>query len=226
MTVILLAHGSADPRHAADVSAIATRLSAALGEPVRAGYLDHCGPTLTAAIGAEEGVTVVPLLLAPGYHLQHDVPAEVAPLVATGVVAEVTAAPLLTDAAAWAHDLVAELGPVPLLLVSAGSRDPNVLAGWQATETALGVPIVHASGLGPQVGAADCAPATVVPLVIARGYFSDRIAELAAPSAVLAPVGHSRALLRQLVRLVVQARARRSHSSKPVTPISPSAISA
>lgn len=225
MTVILLAHGSVDPRHAEDVAAIAARLSDRLGEPVRPAYLDHCGPTLTAAIGADTGVTVIPLLLAPGFHLQHDVPAEVEPLLATGVVGEVTPAPLLTDAAGWARDLVAELDRPHLLLVSAGSRDEKVLAGWEATEAALGVPIVHASGLGPQLSSAT-SDAAVIPLVIARGYFSDRITDLAKPREVHQPIGQTKALVTELQRLVFQVRARRSQRSSPMTPRSPRPISA
>ena len=65
MTVYLLAHGSADPRHAGDVSRVAARLGAVLGD-VPPCYLDHCGAALAEV--ADVPGTVVPLLPSPGYH--------------------------------------------------------------------------------------------------------------------------------------------------------------
>jgi len=85
--VYLLAHGSADARHAADVAAIAERL----GGGARPCFLDLNGPALAEA--ADEPGVVVPLLFSPGYHVQVDVGAAVA---GAEVPLRVAAPPLLT----------------------------------------------------------------------------------------------------------------------------------
>ncbi len=83
--VVLLAHGSPDPRSSAAVEDVATRLQAFLAGPtVRVAYLNHNWPTLTAAIGRErdagsiQNVVVLPLLLSNASHALRDVPAAVA----------------------------------------------------------------------------------------------------------------------------------------------------
>lgn len=203
MTVYLLAHGSADPRHAHDVRGIAARLGRALGD-VRECYLDHCGPTLAEA--ADAPGTVVPLLLSPGYHARVDVEEAVA---AARVPLAVTDPPLLTSGAAWARDLLEESRRSwpgqRIVMVGAGTRDTGVLHAWQETSTRLGVPVVQASGPGPRLD--EQVPggrAVVLPLLVARGMFGDRIAADAARLglSVAQVAGASHALLTELVRLV------------------------
>ena len=82
--VVLLAHGSPDPRSSAAVEDVAARLETFLDGPsVRAAYLDHNWPTLTAAIGRErdagslQEVVVLPLLLSNASHALRDSPAAV-----------------------------------------------------------------------------------------------------------------------------------------------------
>ncbi len=215
MTVYLLAHGSADPRHADDVGDIAERLAVALGDQVRACYLDLCPPSLAAA--ADHPGVVVPVLFSPGYHVQVDVAQAVA---GAPVRLRVAAPPLLTGGAAWARALLAEVGPdwpgrrvVP---VTAGTRDAGVSALWSQTSAALGVPVAHVSGLGPRIADLELDPArdVVLPLLVARGYFADQIASQAAPAGIaVAPVaGRSRALVAQLAR-----SARAAEASQPDT---------
>lgn len=206
MTIHLLAHGSVDPRHAADVAGLAERLSAALAQPVRPAYLDHCGPSL-ADVGPRAGDIVVPLLLSPGYHVQVDVDEAVA---ATGVALQVAAPPLLTDAAPWSCELLSQVRADwperDAVLVTAGTRDADVLRRWDVTADALGVPVAHASGPGRRLAdvVAPDAEAVVVPLLVARGFFGDVIAEQASAAGlpVAAIAGESPALLAELVRLV------------------------
>ena len=83
--VVLLAHGSPDPRSSAAVDDVAKRLEIHLeGPAVRVAYLNHNWPTLTAAIGRErdagcvKDVIVLPLLLSNASHALRDVPAAVA----------------------------------------------------------------------------------------------------------------------------------------------------
>jgi sirohydrochlorin ferrochelatase len=83
--VVLLAHGSPDPRSSAAVEELADRLESFLSGPtVRVAYLNHNWPTLTAAVGRErdagsvQDVVVLPLLLSQASHALRDVPAAVA----------------------------------------------------------------------------------------------------------------------------------------------------
>ena len=83
--VVLLAHGSPDPRSSAAVEELADRFESFLSGPrVRVAYLNHNWPTLTATVGRErdagsfEDVVVLPLLLSQASHALRDVPAAVA----------------------------------------------------------------------------------------------------------------------------------------------------
>lgn len=79
--LILLAHGSPDPRHADAINNIADRVSRELGSAwtVFTSYLQHHGPTVTEAFSAArqsvaEAVVIQPLLLTTGKHWRDDVP--------------------------------------------------------------------------------------------------------------------------------------------------------
>ena len=209
MTVYLLAHGSVDPRHAEDVARIAARLGSRLGTDVRPCYLDHCRPGL-ADVADVPGI-VVPLLFSPGYHVQVDV----RDAVAQAAVPLVTARPpLLTSGAAWGSALLAEVAVAwpgrDAVMVTAGTRDNGVLAQWDRTAETLGVPVRHAGGPGSRLAARAVSPdSVVVPLLVARGHFSDLIDRQARgqglPTAACA--GASDALLAELAQVVGEASA-------------------
>ena len=80
--ILLLAHGSRDPRHRAGIEALAAELAiVAPDDDVRYAFFDFHGPDLVTAVAtAEPGaeVMVLPLLMSAGVHLQEDVPAAVA----------------------------------------------------------------------------------------------------------------------------------------------------
>lgn len=81
--VLLLSHGSRDPRAEYVVSELVSAVAAGTGLTVRASYLDFTAPAPVAALRrlATQGfssVRIVPLLFTPGYHLTHDVPSAVA----------------------------------------------------------------------------------------------------------------------------------------------------
>ena len=83
--IVLLAHGSPDPRSSQGACDVAHRLGTLLpGTIVRVAYLNHDWPTLTAAIGREYDsglittITVLPLLLSKASHALRDVPEAVA----------------------------------------------------------------------------------------------------------------------------------------------------
>lgn len=79
--VVLIAHGSRDPRAAAATRALARAVAAARpGLPVHDSYLDHTEPApgrvlQELAAAGHQRVTVVPLLLTAAYHGRVDIPA-------------------------------------------------------------------------------------------------------------------------------------------------------
>jgi sirohydrochlorin ferrochelatase len=141
--LLVVAHGSRDPRHAATVHALTGRVRAARpGLRVVTGFLDHCAPPVAGVLDrlAAEGVREVvalPLLLTRAFHAKADIPA---------VLAEAAAAhPRLTVRQAGV------LGPSPLLPRALERRLAQAgLPGAELFDTAL-------PGTGP--AAAPLSPA-------------------------------------------------------------------
>ncbi|WP_062214187.1 sirohydrochlorin chelatase [Streptomyces sp. NBRC 109706] len=83
-TLLIVAHGSRDARHAATVDALAARVRArAPGVPVAHGFLDFAAPrveTVLARLHAagRRRVVALPLLLNRAYHATTDIPAVLA----------------------------------------------------------------------------------------------------------------------------------------------------
>jgi sirohydrochlorin ferrochelatase len=165
VSVVLVAHGSRDPRAAVATTALTRAVRAARPDwDVRPAYLDHAGPRpldVLAALGRRRAV-LVPLLLTAAYHGRVDVPAvlEAArPLPVDVSLADVLgpASPLLLDG------LVRRLGDRPLdavVLAAAGTRDAaaraTVAEAADALGARLGVPsrVAYASAAPPTAGAA------------------------------------------------------------------------
>jgi sirohydrochlorin ferrochelatase len=123
--VVLVAHGSRDPRAAGCTRALVRAVAAARpGLDVRAAYLDHTLPKPPQVLGALQdaghaAATVVPLLLTAAYHGRVDIPAVLDRARADGLRAQVR----VTDV----------LGPVD------GQVHPALLAGLRRRLTELGV---------------------------------------------------------------------------------------
>jgi sirohydrochlorin ferrochelatase len=89
--VVLVAHGSRDPRAAQATRALTRAVAVARPDwDVRASYLDHSGPRPVAVLGNLEAAghrraVLVPLLLTSAYHGRVDVPAVVAAARAAGL---------------------------------------------------------------------------------------------------------------------------------------------
>ena len=169
LAVVLLAHGSRDPRAARATEALAR----AVGEmhplwDVRASYLDHSVPRPRQVLAdfAARGhgrAVLVPLLLTAAYHGRVDVPGEIAAARAEGLTMNVDLAdvlgpisPLLLDAL---EARLREAGDVDaVVLTAAGTRDAGARATVDQAAAALGarlgVPcrVAYASAAPPRSG--------------------------------------------------------------------------
>lgn len=203
--LLLIAHGSRDPRHAATVEALVGQVRGVRpGTPVATAYLDHCAPRIPQVVQrlADSGTAAVavPLLLGSAYHARTDIPGA---LRGTGlpVAAVLGPSPLLLAAldrrlAEAGLDLrsPAVRARTGVVLASAGSSDPaanaatrEVAAEWQRTRGWAAVEVAHASAVPPHepeavaaLRGAGAERIAVAPYLIAPGLLPDRIASAAA----------------------------------------------
>ena len=144
-TLVLAAHGSPDPRHAATVHEVAEAVRRR-GRDVVVGWLGHASPSLPDAVReAGDGAVVVPFLLAPAFHAREDVPAgsngaRVAQVLVPDGEPDVRLVRALATRLAetgCAYDAV--------VVAAVGSHDPAHAASVQrmaaALATSLGVPV-------------------------------------------------------------------------------------
>lgn len=214
--LLVIAHGSRDPRHAETVRALTRRAAAARpGLRVLTGFLDFCTPSVPHLLErlAEEGVrdtVALPLLLTRAFHAKSDIPAVLreAPAPLRIRQAEVLGpSPLLVAAL---ERRLAEAGLRPadrastgVVLASAGSTDPEATAvidgvarewqaaGWHAVRPAFAsASLPRTEDAVRRLRAEGVRRIAVAPYVIAPGFLPDRIARGAyeAGADVLAPV--------------------------------------
>jgi sirohydrochlorin ferrochelatase len=215
--LLVIAHGSRDPRHAETVHALCARVrSMRPGVRVEAGFLDHCTPSVPQVIDqlAAEGVREVvalPLLLTRAFHAKADIPAVLRDASArhggltvrqAGVLGP---SPLLTAAmerrlyeAGVGPD---ERGSTGIVLASAGSTDPEAIAviaeiarewrrtGWCAVRPAFAsASPPRTSDAVASLRAEGVRRVAVAPYVLAPGFLPDRIVRGAGEADVLASV--------------------------------------
>ncbi|TDC32123.1 cobalamin biosynthesis protein CbiX [Micromonospora sp. 15K316] len=175
--VVLVAHGSRDPRAAGATRALVRAVRAARpGLPVSASWLDHTEPGPTEALRAlavagRRRAVLVPLLLTAAYHRRVDVPAAVAAVRAAEPEFAVRVTDVLgptgaeVDGALLAalRRRLAEADPGrfdALVLAAAGTRDARARGSVGRVAAALGravgvpVRVSYASAAPPSVGAA------------------------------------------------------------------------
>ncbi|MFI6146400.1 sirohydrochlorin chelatase [Streptomyces sp. NPDC051109] len=203
--LLVIAHGSRDPRHAATVHAL-TRRARALrpGLRVETAFLDFDTPTvaqMTSALyrsGVRE-IVALPLLLTRAFHAKSDIPAVLAeatsrlPDLSVRIADVLGPSPLLVGAL---ERRLAEAGLTPadrattaVVLASAGSSDPEAIAviaeiarewrhtGWCAVRPAFASACLPRTEDAVRALRADGARRVVVaPYVIAPGRLPDRIA--------------------------------------------------
>ncbi|MFF1508077.1 sirohydrochlorin chelatase [Streptomyces sp. NPDC058326] len=224
--LLVIAHGSRDPRHAATVQALVRRAGALRpGLRVETAFLDFNLPSVTGVLDrlAAEGVrdvVALPLLLTRAFHAKADIPAVLrqAPASLRVRQAEVLGpSPLLISAV---ERRLYEAGLTPgdksatgVVLASAGSTDPEAIAviaetarelrrtGWCSVRPAFASASLPRTEDAVRALRADgvCRVA-VAPYVIAPGRLPDRIAAGASGADVLADVlGPSPELARLLL---------------------------
>jgi sirohydrochlorin ferrochelatase len=210
-TLVLAAHGSADPRSAANARAVANQIRFTRpGLGVRVAFCDLNTPRLPEVL--TPGAVVTPLLLADAYHARIDIPRQIAdcgvPVRQTDVLGEDE------RLVSVLHERLAELGTSTLdsdlgvVVVAIGSthaaanvrtaqvaRKLKVGTEWAGTTTAF------ATGSGPSVAqAADelrghgAHRVVIATWFLAPGRLTDRVAKSAAAQGIpmSAPLGAHR----------------------------------
>ncbi|MEU9331615.1 sirohydrochlorin chelatase [Streptomyces sp. NPDC048290] len=202
--LVVVAHGSRDPRHPATVHALVERVrSLRPGLRVETGFLDFNLPSVPAVLEslAAEGVREVvalPLLLTRAFHAKADIPAVLrgaprglrirqagvlgpSPLLVAGLERRLSEAGLGMSAG--------ERSSTGIVLASAGSSDPEAVAGigrlareWGRRGGWGAVMPAYASARLPRTEdavrvlfAGGCERVAVAPYVLAPGYLPDRI---------------------------------------------------
>ncbi|MET9898192.1 sirohydrochlorin chelatase [Streptomyces sp. NPDC006446] len=229
--LVLVAHGSRDPRALATVRTLIERVRELRPQlPVRLGHIELNEPllrdTLTSLAGRQDAV-LVPLLLGRGYHVRRDIPetAAAVPGLRTRVAAPLGPHPLLVETlrarlveAGWRtrmSDSARRASAV--VLASAGSRSPESAADTRRTAQLLaerlGVPVVpaYASAATPTVPAAVRALTArgrhriaVASYFTAPGRFATQCAE-EAPWICAEPLGDHPAMARLVLHRYDQA---------------------
>ncbi|MBV8177469.1 MAG: sirohydrochlorin chelatase [Mycobacterium sp.] len=210
-TLVLAAHGSADPRSAANARAVANQIRYLRpGLRVRVAFCELNSPCLADVL--EPGAVVTPLLLADAYHARIDIPRQIAEC---GVA--VRQADVLGEddrLVSVLHERLAELGVSTLdpelgvLVVAIGSTHPaaNARTGQvarmlRARAQWVGATTAFATGSGPSVAAAadrlrrrGARRVVIAPWFLAPGLVTDRVAKYAAEQGIpmAAPLGAHR----------------------------------
>ncbi|MEU6333156.1 sirohydrochlorin chelatase [Streptomyces cellulosae] len=212
--LLVVAHGSRDPRHAATVHDLVRRVRARRpGLRVETGFLDFNVPSVGAVLESldAEGVrdvVALPLLLTRAFHAKADIPAvlsEAPPRLRIRQADVLGPSPLLPAAL---ERRLYEAGLTPadksstgVVLASAGSSDPEAIAviadiarewrhtGWCAVRPAFAsASLPRTEDAVRELRELGCARVAVAPYVLAPGRLPDRIARGAAEADVLADV--------------------------------------
>ena len=212
--LLVIAHGSRDPRHAATVQALVRRVRAMRpGLRVETGFLDFNVPAVSPVLESltAQGVRDVvaqPLLLNRAFHAKADIPAVLreAPSRLRIRQAEVLGPSPLLTAALERRLYEAGLSPADksstgVVLASAGSTDPEAIAviaeiarewrhtGWCAVRPAFAsASLPRTEDAVRELRALGCDRVAVAPYVLAPGFLPDSIARVAADADVLADV--------------------------------------
>lgn len=205
MTLVLTAHGSIDPRSAANAHAVAAEIASQRpGLDVRVAFLERSAPHLRDVL--TDDAVVVPFLLADAYHAQVDIPAAIDESGARRVRrADVLGEDprllsVLRDRLTEA-DVSLDDSDVGVVFAAVGSSRPDAnrqtacAARAFATGTAWHVGAAFVTGPRPtvptavrQLRRAGARRVVVAPWFLAPGTLTDRLADVAAAhDTVVAP---------------------------------------
>jgi sirohydrochlorin ferrochelatase len=210
-TLVLAAHGSADPRSAANARAVADRIRRMRpGLRVRVAFCELNAPRLVDVLTPDAVVT--PFLLADAYHARIDIPRQVA-----GCGVAVRKADVLGEddrLVSVLHERLAELGVSTLdpqlgvLVVAIGSthaaantRTLHVAGKLIAGTRWAGATTAFATASGPSVAEAanwlrrrGADRVVIAPWFLAPGRLTDRVAKYAAAEGIpmATPLGSHR----------------------------------
>ncbi|RUP67111.1 Sirohydrochlorin cobaltochelatase [Streptomyces sp. NP10] len=204
-TLLVIAHGSRDPRHAATVHALTERVRAERpGLRVETAFLEFNAPSVPrvlerlAAQGADE-VVALPLLLTRAFHAKTDIPSVLReararlPRLHIRQADVLGPSPLLNATLGWRlREAGVRPGDLPrtgLVLASAGSSDPEAIAviaeiarelrhtGWCAVRPAFASALLpRTEDVVRELRAEGVERVAVAPYAIAPGRLPDRIA--------------------------------------------------
>ncbi|MFH8466130.1 sirohydrochlorin chelatase [Streptomyces sp. NPDC017991] len=213
--LLVIAHGSRDPRHAATVHALVRRVRARRpGVRVETGFLEFNLPSVAGKLKslAAEGVrdvVALPLLLTRAFHAKADIPSVLSEAPARLRIrqAEVLGPSPLLTAALERRLYEAGLSPADksstgVVLAAAGSTDPEAIAviaeiarewrrtGWCAVRPAFAsaASLPRTEEVVSSLRAAGCARVVVAPYFLAPGRLPDRVARGAGGADLLASV--------------------------------------
>jgi sirohydrochlorin ferrochelatase len=195
VTLVLAAHGSADPRSAATTHAVAEQIRRIRpGLDVHPAFCEQSSPNLRDVLAQSTGAVVTPLLLASAYHANVDIPA----LIAESGMGARQADVLGEDDRLLRvmHQRLAEAGvsredpELGVLVVAVGSSWETVNARTASVAPALaahtrwaGAITAFATGPRPSVEAAaqrlrrrGASRLVVAPWFLAHGRITDRVA--------------------------------------------------
>lgn len=185
MTLVVLAHGSANPAGVRIVEAVVARVRYRLpGVPVRVAYVEICRPSLAQVLAeVHDEAVIVPLLCAEGNAVADAAASARGTLLANHLGPE----RLLAQVAAERLRAAGARTGQPVMLVVAGSQDPSAQGASaraaQLLEEVWRGPVraAHLTGHGQRISevAGDlrdrsAAPPAVAPYFVAPGRLLDR----------------------------------------------------
>jgi sirohydrochlorin ferrochelatase len=230
-TLVLTAHGSKDPRSAANARAVVDQLARMRPNlDVRLAFLEHGPPSLDDVLMSVDGPAVVtPLLLANAYHARVDIPHQIASCV---TAQHVWQAPVLGEddrLVSLLRRRVTDLGvsclddSLGVLVVAIGTSDlavnartgrvaPKLLAGtsWAGATTAFAThaerSLAEALGRLRRQGAHRV---VVAPWFLAPGRVPDRVQRFADKTGIemAAPLGAHRLVVETVLDRFAEAAA-------------------
>ncbi len=228
-TLVLTAHGSADPRSAANARAVARLIQIMRPDLiVRVAFCELNEPRLPDVLGSSEGdVVVAPLLLADAYHARIDIPQQIAEsgenhrVLLAGVLGEDDRLIALARRRLAEHGVSRRDRALGVLVAAIGSSAAEANARTQTVATKIartsqwaGVATVFATGTGPSL--TDAAEVlrrrgahklVVAPWFLAPGRLPDKVAHAAVDAGIpmAEPLGVHRLVATTVLERVDQA---------------------